>query len=960
MATAITKKPTAKVTGLGAPTRVKDTWGWQIKWAVPAAAKSDKSDARATGVEIQWFLGLGLNYKDKNGKWVIKNPSIIKTAGINFNDWTKCWLNAGWDWSNGFKNITRQSFYPFTSRILYGISGYVRLTNGKGKGPAVSAYRALSLPKNPGVAAPVHDEQTGRVSAAVTVDKSTADDTRECYDSEWRIKVVDTRIDGKERIVKSGTTTSASYSIWYDVADRQQLTYGQYVRVTFEVRARGLRGATQYVAKTKYVAYPGQGKIKGVTIPATAATAPVTVLCSSGATAQHPVTSVKLQALRSVSYETAADIPSTAAWDDTGAVDNGTVTALAVPVEDLRPDRGLRTWIRLKTIHEHESIFYRYSDPYQLDKLFVPAASAAEERAAIVSVEPDPSGESMAVTVGWDADGTDDADGTELAWADHEDAWRSNDGPASWDFDWSDGPITVGSTTYRGSAAVVVRGLEPGTQYWLRARRYKDGETGTTYSPWSSTATAITGADAGDVALMAPPVLPRGRSLALTWVLGDGPEQTSWEVLTGPVAADGKNLAWDGETSVVAAGEGPVCSCAVGAERIASLVGSASALPLSVRSSRGGEYAESAISIVTIADAPELTLAVPETVTAQGPAVSLSCTLAADVRITCSSMGAVGDSPDGMREQVAGDVVWSDSISPDWAGAGPFTYDVTLPAGLALWNNASYTVSAVARDPATGLESEPADGTFTVAWAHPAPAPSESIAVTPSDVTEEDGVRAIRATIALATPEDAAEGDTYDVFRITPDGSYAIAVGQALDATVTDPYAPYGGEGMAYRIALTTADGDTNWLDFPYELSAKELRIDFGGSYVELPWNLAISDSWRKDFESRAHLGAETPDGYWNESVERTAGLSTDVLRVGDPERAAALAALAQHAGPCFVRTPTGSAYEADVEVSGMDRSAMSGVCAVSLDATEVSLTADYMAIVSIPTDPPEPEEAEP
>ena len=363
---------------------------------------------------------------------------------------------------------------------------------------------------------------------------------------------------------------------------------------------------------------------------------------------------------------------------------------------------------------------------------------------------------------------------------------------------------------------------------------------------------------------------------------------------------------------------------------------------------------------MALADAPALSMVVPETVTAQGPTLALSCSLAADVRITCSSMGAVGDSPDGMREQLAGDVVWSDAISPVWAGAGPFTYDVTLPTGLALWNNASYTVAAVARDPLTGLESELAEGAFTVAWAHPAPAPSEAVAVTPSDVTDEDGARSIQAMISLVAPEDAAEGDTYDVFRITPDGSYAIAVGQALDATVTDPYAPYGGEGMAYRVALTTADGDANWLDYPYELSAKELRIDFGDRYVELPWNIGISDSWRKDFESRAHLGAETPDGYWNESVERTAGLSTDVLRVGDPERIAALSALAQHAGPCFVRTPMGSAYEADVQVGGMERASNSGVCPVSLDATEVSLTADYMAIVSIPTDPDDPEEAEP
>ena len=957
MATAITKKPTAKVTGLNTPSRVKDTWGWQIKWGVPAAAKSEKSNTRATGVEVEWELGMGLNYKDKNGKWVIKNPRIIKTAGINWTDWFKCWLNAGWDWSNGFRNVTRQSFYPLTNRILYNIHARVRLTNGKGKGPEVHVYRALSVPKNPKLEDPEHDEETGRVSCDISFDMSTGEDTRECWDCQWRIKVIDTRIDGKERIVKSGTSRTTEFNIWYDVADRQQLTYGQYVKVTFEARTRGLRGASAYVTKTKYVSYPAQAKITAVDIPSTADNAKVTVRCASNSTAAHPVTTVKLQQLRSVTYATAAEIPSTEEWDDTGAVDNGSVTALAQLVGDVRPDRGKHTWVRLKTIHDHEGIFYRYSEPVELRKLYVAPATAGDDAIEILSVEPNEDGESLAVTLGWNQTGTDDADGTELTWSEHSDAWRSTEAPSSYEFTWSDGQITQGGTTYRDSARVVVRGLEASKQYFFRARRYMEGEDERTYSDWSSTADAITGVAPEGVTLTAPAVVARGRSFALSWVIGDGPEQTAWEVLTGAVVTDGKTSEWVGETTIVASGEGPICFCTLEAERVASLVGDASALPLSVRSARGGEFAESAISIVTIADAPELTLTIPETVTAQGPTISLSCTLAADVRITCSSMGAVGDSPDGMREQVAGDVVWSDAISPEWAGTGPFTCDVTLPTGLALWNNASYTVSVIARDPLTGLESEQADGTFTVAWAHPAPSPSESIAVTPSDTTDADGNRTRQVTITLAAPADAAESDTYDVFRVTPDGVYAIAVGQSLDAVVVDPYAPYGGAEKVYRVAVTTADGDTDWLDFPYELGGHDMRIDFGTQYVELPWNVTLTDSWSKDFESRAHIGSETPEGYWNESVSRGLSFSTDIRKVEDRARAVALRALAQHSGPCFVRTPTGSAFEANVNVTGLEYGYNTLLRPVSLDASEVSLTSEYMAIVSIPTDP---EEAEP
>lgn len=953
------KKPTAKVTGLAAPTRVKDSWGWQVKWGVPASAK--KGNAAASGVEVEWELGCGLNYKDKKGKWVLRNPRRVSKVGINFNDWLKCWINGGWDWSNGFKHVTRNSFYPLTKYKIYNIHAHVRLTNNKGKGPEVHVYRAISTPRNPTLATPEHDEQTGRVSCEITVNKSTEEDGRECYDVQWRVKVVDTRIDSTERIVKSGGTTGTTVTPWYDVADRQQLTYGQYVKVTFEAWTRGFAGDSAHVTKVKYVSYPGQATVTEVDIPSTEDTAKVTVQCQSGNQTEHPVTMVKLQQLRNVEYESAADIPPTERWEDTGAVDNGTVTALAQLVGDMRPDRGKRTWVRIKTIHEFEDLFYRYSEPVQLEALYTEPATAADEKISILSVTPNAAGDAAMVVLGWNADGTDDSDGTELTWSEYSDAWRSNEEPESWEFTWSDGELTHGEVTYHDSASVIVRGLEVGKQYFFRARRYMDGDE-KTYSAYSSTADSITGIAPGDVSLSAPQMVARGHSIPLTWIVGDGDEQTAWEVLTGDVVAtaDGKSVQWDGETIIVASGEGPMCSCVLDAERVSSIVGSGAALPVSVRSARGGEYSESQILAVAIVDAPVLTMTVPETVTAQGPTIPITCDLVSDVRITCSSLGASGDSPDGMREQVAGDVVWSAALSPAWQGTGPYTFDVVMPTGLDLWNNVSYVVSATARDPLTGLESSRVEGTFVVELARPAPSPAEGITVVATDTTDEDGIRTRQATITLVAPADAAEGDTYDVYRMTPDGAYAIAVEQALNAVVTDPYAPYGGEDKSYRVALRTADGDVNWLDFPYELTGKDLRIDWGDSYVELPWNVSLNDSWEKDFEARTHLGSDTPSGYWNEGVTRKASLSTDLIRVTDGDRATALRALAQHSGPAFVRTPLGSAYEANVSVGGLGYEYNANAMPVSLDATEVNLTAEYMAIVTIPTGDGEDEGVEP
>ena len=63
---------------------------------------------------------------------------------------------------------------------------------------------------------------------------------------------------------------------------------------------------------------------------------------------------------------------------------------------------------------------------------------------------------------------------------------------------------------------------------------------------------------------------------------------------------------------------------------------------------------------------------------------------------------------------------------------------------------------------------------------------------------------------------------------------------------------------------------------------------------------------------------------------------------------------LARHGGPCFVRTPDGCAYMADVQVGGLSVSCSSAAVSVSIDATEVALTSEYQATLPLPDDPEE------
>ena len=197
---------------------------------------------------------------------------------------------------------------------------------------------------------------------------------------------------------------------------------------------------------------------------------------------------------------------------------------------------------------------------------------------------------------------------------------------------------------------------------------------------------------------------------------------------------------------------------------------------------------------------------------------------------------------------------------------------------------------------------------------------------------------------APPTTAEAAAADVYDVFRVTPDGPYLVAEGVALDAVVDDPWAPYG-ETHFYRVRTRTVDGCEEYADYPYELAGRDLRIDWDGRYLELPYDLGASDQYEKDFEARRHLDGSI-DGYWNQGAIRRGNLKTNIIKARDADKAAALRALGRHAGPCYVRLPDGCAYQADVQLSGIDRESGSFAMSVSISATEVALTSDYMAVI--------------
>lgn len=935
----IKKKPTGVVASLTTPKRNSGTQTFTGTWKVPTSHTSDSDSARATGVDVDWQLELSSG----------KKPWIRRQWGTGKTDDTLR-LNSDWEFSD--KNTyNRSSFWPYSDIKLQAISLWVRETNSKGHGDWLHLTREISTPYRPEMSEPEMSEAEGS-RGHVGVDIEWTKDNDGYHDADrclYRVYVTDTSVAPEETLVEEGTTRNERFSLSYDASNRMRLTWEQYIMVRFQAIAQGWRGDSSIAEGRLVVAYPNPATIGGVDIATTDETGKVTVFLDTNSTDTHPTTGIALEILKDTTATTADEAIASADWERSGALDDGECTALAVTVEDVKPSPGNVSWIRIKSWNLNETIFYRYSAPIRLYELETPAKGSSSTM-VILSLIPGEDGESAIVHLGWNEDGLDDADGTQLTWATDSRRWKSTTDPEAYEFEWSDGAVTVDGVTYRDSATIHIDRLQPGTLYYVRARRYGDGDR-RTYSAYSDFESVITSETPPGVSLIAPRFIRRGAPLPLAWTHDSESQQTAWRVMSGSVEAGVFT-----PDKVIEAGSDSLGSTVLSADRVSGIAGDSDSLAVAVDISTGGVFVESAPQIVRIADAPVLSMTVPTTLTAQPLSLSFGCDVPSSLAVTVLSQGARGSYPGGESSQMYGDTVWSDVISPTWtAGGSGYTASIALPVGLDMWDGASYTVIAAATSLDTGLSSEPVQDSFTVGWSHQAPTPSDSITVTPIDETV-DGFRSRRAEISLAAPTGAASSDVYDVYRVTNDSIQLIAEGVSTDATIVDQFAAYGGEGKAYRVATRTADGDVSWIDYPYEMAGSDLRVDFGAQYIELPWNVEFSDGYSKDFEARSHLGESTPQGYWGDNVSRRASFSTDLIRIDEGGKLETLRDLAKYPGAVFVRTPDGCAFAADVEVSGLERVYNSASTMVALDGVEVAMGDGFMA--SVPA-PPEPEDGE-
>ena len=249
-------------------------------------------------------------------------------------------------------------------------------------------------------------------------------------------------------------------------------------------------------------------------------------------------------------------------------------------------------------------------------------------------------------------------------------------------------------------------------------------------------------------------------------------------------------------------------------------------------------------------------------------------------------------------------------------GDGSFSFDIDDLKG-SLDDGGLYRLTVLVKDSMGQTDDDYID--FEVMWEHKASMPEAT-------VVTEDGVVKITPTV----PEEVWEGDYCEIYRLSADTPQLIVPHAEFGETYVDPFptlGQFGGHRIVYRTTcgdFITEDKVVAWRDYETADGAefpevgimeKKTIIDFGTGRIELDRNLDVDNKWEKDFVETSYLGGSI-QGDWNPAVRRSGSSSTCTITLIDEDVIKDMRRLAVFTGVCHVRTPDGSSYAADVQVS--------------------------------------------
>lgn len=247
-----------------------------------------------------------------------------------------------------------------------------------------------------------------------------------------------------------------------------------------------------------------------------------------------------------------------------------------------------------------------------------------------------------------------------------------------------------------------------------------------------------------------------------------------------------------------------------------------------------------------------------------------------------------------------------------------------------------------------GQKTEPVEYPFTVVWNKHALMPTANIII--------DKVNDI-ARITPLSSGTVQEGDYCQIYRMSADKPQLVLDEGAFGTEYVDIYPTYGRFG-GYRVVYVTSYGDykteQNELamteysksgnDQDIELYDKFLvSIQFDNNLVEFPGNISLNNSWAKDFQTTRYLGGSI-QGDWNLGVIRTGTINGTIPIEHEADAMYGLRLLADHAGICHVRTPDGSNFYGDVQVSDdREEKWVTRISKISLNYTKVDGEEDQL-----------------
>ena len=551
------------------------------------------------------------------------------------------------------------------------------------------------------------------------------------------------------------------------------------------------------------------------------------------------------------------------------------------------------------------------------------------------------------VRVEWDWTWTE-ADGAELSWSDHEDAWESTDEPDTYEL-----------SNIR-NARWNISGLETGMKWYVRVRLKKGTGDNETYGAYSDTKEIdLTSAPSIPTLVLSEPVITETGSVTASWVYTttDGTAQTYAEICEAELTTEGI------EYGDIIAHTETAQHVTISAEDVGWQTGQTYYLCVRVVSA-SGRVSDEWSAPVPIAIAEPLGVEIlstsleqqTETITVDGVTVTrtflaltempLELSLSADNATV--AIERAGSYHIGRPDETSFDGYENETVALKTTDVEAFGIEDIFGS---LDDGASYRIVVTVKDELgqsaeTSLE-------FEVHWEHQALIPDGVVqydtqnyiakvtpiaplfteVANPVDADIESYYELVENEYVLTSDETVDEDKTYyveavieetdvcDIYRLSTDRPELIVKYGEFGETYVDPF-PAIGQFGGYRFVFRTANGDyvtesnqIAWYDINGGLDIDYTIIDFDGGQIFLQYNVDVSDSWSKDFQETKYLGGSV-QGDWNPAVSRTGSISAVTITIADEDEIEMIHRLAVSPSLCHVRTKSGASFSADVQVS--------------------------------------------